>query len=130
MESKPYVPLADVLHRLKIAHLYGNETVQVSTADLGRAVEALETAYGQGSYEVGNCLRGYHHGTFTSADEAWEALSERFNRSYPSREGRQVEMRRSIHLGFTAGGNETERDRLLREKLAEVLKKEKAETSA
>lgn len=129
MDAKPYVPLADVIHRLKIAQLYTGGPAEVSGEDLDRVIEALDAAYGPGFYEVGNCLRGYAYGTFPDADEAWNVLSDRFNQSYPSREGRQVEMRRSIHLGNTAGGNETERDRLLREQVTAALaEKEKAET--
>ena len=130
MDAKPYVPLADVIHRLKIAQLYTGGPAEVSGEDLDRVIEALDAAYGPGSYEVGNCLRGYHHGTFPDSDTAWEVLSDRFNRSYPSREGRQVEMRRTIHLGHTAGGNETERDRQSRLQLEALLAAEKAETAA
>lgn len=68
-------------------------------------------------YELGNCLRGYFSGRFTDDDAAWAALSDQFNRRFPSREGRQVEMRKVIRLGTTAGGNETEQDRKLRESL-------------
>lgn len=127
MKAQPYTPLAEIIHRLKIAHLYGGEAVEVSTFDLGVALEALETAYGPGSYEVGNCLRGYAYGTFSNADDAWESLSDQFNQSYPSRSGRQIEMRRTIHVGYTAGGNETERDRLLREQLTAALEREAKE---
>lgn len=67
------------------------------------------------SYELGNCLRGYFFGDFESDDEAWAVLSEKFNAAYPSREGRQVELKKTLRIGTTVGGNETERDRAFRE---------------
>ncbi len=72
-------------------------------------------------YEVGNCLRGYFSGHFSNDDEAWSALSDRFNRSFPSKERRSVEMRKTIRIGKTAGGNETDQDRKIREEFERSL---------
>jgi hypothetical protein len=77
-------------------------------------------------YELGNCLRGYFGGYFWTDEEAWDVLSDRFNRGYPSRNGRGVEMRKTIRRGLTAGGNETERDRRLREHVEAILAERKA----
>jgi hypothetical protein len=82
-------------------------------------------------YELGNCLRGYFSGEFDSDDEAWRVLSERFNRGFPSRSGRTIQMSKTIREGHTAGGNETERDRLLREKIeAQLLQRDRDEALA
>jgi hypothetical protein len=81
-------------------------------------------------YELGNCLRGYFMGEFESDDEAWETLSERFNRAFPSRDGREVELRKVIRQGRTQGGNETERDRATREEIERILAKEKDAASS
>lgn len=56
-------------------------------------------------YELGNCLRGYYSGEFETDDEAWNELSDRFNRGFPSHRGRSVEMRKTVRIGLTSGGN-------------------------
>lgn len=76
-------------------------------------------------YELGNCLRGYFGGEFESDDQAWQTLSERFNRAYPSRGGREVELCKVIRTGRTQGGNETERDRAIRERIERILAEER-----
>ncbi len=70
-------------------------------------------------YELGNSLRGYFSGQFETDEEAWNILSERFNNAYPSRCGREVELKKTILIKTTKGGNETVLDRTLREKLEE-----------
>lgn len=72
-------------------------------------------------YQCGNCLRGHFFGEFESDEGAWAVLSDRFNKAYPSRSGREVELIKTIRVGRTAGGNETERDRLLREKIEAAI---------
>lgn len=72
-------------------------------------------------YELGNSLRGYFGGEFEDDENAWNTLSERFNNAYPSRSGRTVYMTKVVRDGKTAGGNETEQDRKLREKLELML---------
>lgn len=78
-------------------------------------------------YELGNCLRGYFNGMFETADEAWDVMSAQFNEAFPSRCGREVELRTVIRTGLTAGGNETERDRETRMKLEAILVAEQAQ---
>lgn len=73
------------------------------------------------SYELGNCLRGFIGGKFESDDEAWDALSAEFNERYPSRGGREVVLTKAIRVGRTAGSNETDTDRKLREGLEQML---------
>jgi hypothetical protein len=75
-------------------------------------------------YSLGNCLRGYFWGEFPDDDSAWKALSERFNNAYPSRSGREVELKKIVRSGRTAGGNETERDRKIRERVAAIVREE------
>jgi hypothetical protein len=70
-------------------------------------------------YTLGNALRGEFGGEFETDDEAWDALSDLFNRRFPSRNGRSIQLTKTIRTGKTAGGNETEADRLERER-AEV----------
>lgn len=77
-------------------------------------MDRYEPLVGGTTYEVGNDLRGWHHGKFASDEEAWSVLSERFNKSFPSLSGRAIIMRKVIGCGMTAGGNETERDKELR----------------
>lgn len=72
-------------------------------------------------YKLGNWLRGYFSGDFDSDEEAWNTLSEKFNNAYPSRSGRDVHLVKTVRHGKTAGGNETERDRLLREAAEKAL---------
>lgn len=43
-------------------------------------------------YVLGNWLRGYFAGRFSSDVDAWNYLSRRFLLSYPSRGGRSVSM--------------------------------------
>lgn len=76
---------------------------------------------GESFYEVGNELRGWHSGKFATDAEAWAVLSERFNKSFPSRVGRAIVMRKIIGSGFTAGGNETETDKRIRLSMEEML---------
>jgi hypothetical protein len=71
-------------------------------------------------YQLGNCLRGYAFGDFEADEEAWRVLSARFNDSFPSRYGRSVHLMKVVREGETAGGNETEADRNLREALEEA----------
>lgn len=66
-------------------------------------------------YELGNALRGWFSGKFSSDQQAWTELSDRFNRGFPSRGGRHVQMTKTIRYGRTAGGNESEADRKWRE---------------
>lgn len=73
-------------------------------------------------YEGGNALRGYFVGEFPDDDTAWRVLSTRFNKAYPSRAGRDFQLNKTIRSGKTIGGNETERDRLLREKIEAILR--------
>jgi hypothetical protein len=68
-------------------------------------------------YEVGNCLRGYFFGEFKTDDEAWDKLSDTFSKAHPSRSGRGIHMKKVVREGKTKGGNETDRDRLWREKI-------------
>lgn len=44
------------------------------------------------TYVLGNCLRCFFEGKFASVDEAWRVLSARFNKSFPSENGRHVYM--------------------------------------
>lgn len=43
-------------------------------------------------YVLGNCLRGYFEGEFTSQEDAWRWLSKRFLLAFPSGSGRTVDM--------------------------------------
>lgn len=78
-------------------------------------------------YELGNCLRGWCGGSFESDDEAWRVLSERFNNAFPSRSGRDVQLRKYVRSGQTAGGNETERDKALRERIERAIAEDNRE---
>jgi hypothetical protein len=60
---------------------------------------------GKAYYDLGNCLRGYFSGRFWTDQEAWNALSARFDRGYPSHKGREVELRKIVRQGVTKGGN-------------------------
>lgn len=71
-------------------------------------------------YQLGNCLRGYSGGEFDTDEEAWDVLSKRFDNSYPSRCGREVELMKVIREGVTPGGNETKQQRELREKMEKM----------
>jgi hypothetical protein len=51
-----------------------------------------EVKTGTAYYQLGNCLRGYFYGDFASDQDAWEKLGDAFNRAWPSRSGRSVEM--------------------------------------
>lgn len=66
-------------------------------------------------YELGNALRGWFSGKFNTDQEAWNVLGDRFNRGFPSREGRTVQLTKTVRYGRTAGGNETDTDQRLRE---------------
>lgn len=44
------------------------------------------------NYILGNCLRGYFDGNFSSLEDAWKILSYRFLKSYPCSVGRDVIM--------------------------------------
>lgn len=54
-------------------------------------------------YELGNDLRGFYSGEFESDDEAWEVLSDRFNRAFPSLKGRHVHMKKGRPLWNNSG---------------------------
>lgn len=73
------------------------------------------------TYELGNALRGYKNGDYPDDETAWNELSDKFNRSFPSRSGRAVFMRKYIRNGKTAGGNETAVDREIREAAERIL---------
>jgi hypothetical protein len=89
-----------------------------------------EVKTGTAYYQLGNCLRGYFYGDFASDQDAWEKLGDAFNRAWPSRSGRSVEMWKIVREGTTKGGNETERDKALREKLDAYIAREKANADA
>lgn len=76
-------------------------------------------------YTLGNALRGELAGRFETDDEAWDELSERFNNLYPSRDGRTVYLTKVVRSGKTAGGNETDIDRRLREAAEQLLAQDK-----
>ena len=50
------------------------------------------------SYSLGNCLRGYIYGHFETDEEAWNVLRVQFDLAFPSRAGREVELRRNTIL--------------------------------
>lgn len=78
-------------------------------------------------YELGNALRGTFSGYFNSDTEAWNALSDQFNRSFPSRSGRTVVLSKTVAHGRTAGGNETDRDRKMRLEHERILAEDREE---
>lgn len=78
-------------------------------------------------YELGNGLRGTFSGYFKSDGEAWAALSEQFNSSFPSYSGRSVVLSKTVAHGRTAGGNETDRDREMRLECERILAEEREE---
>jgi len=56
-------------------------------------------------YELGNMLRGYCGGYFENDEDAWDLLSVEFDRHFPSKNGREVELRKTLRIGITRGGN-------------------------
>lgn len=80
---------------------------------------------GEALYSLGNGIRGYKTGYFSSDDEAWRVLSDQFNQSFPSRSGRTVHLTKTIAAGLTAGGNETESDRELRLECERLLQEDR-----
>lgn len=81
-------------------------------------------------YQLGNILRGHFSGEFETDDEAWQALGKRFDESFPSRNGRHVQMTKTVREGRTEGGNETEEDRLMREEAETILAASKLKENA
>lgn len=80
---------------------------------------------GEALYRLGNGIRGYKTGYFSSDEEAWRVLGDQFNQSFPSRSGRTVHLTKTIATGLTAGGNETESDRELRLECERLLQEDR-----
>ena len=62
-----------------------------------RALDEIEAA--MSFYQLGNCLRGYAMGEFPDDQAAWNDLRKKFNKAYPSENGREVELMRRVYLG-------------------------------
>lgn len=56
-------------------------------------------------YVLGNMLRGWFEGEFTSDEQAWKSLSRDFDKAFPSKGGRQVYMYKEVpvKVDFTKG---------------------------
>jgi len=56
-------------------------------------------------YVLGNILRGWFDGEFTSDEQAWKILSKQFDKAFPSENGRGVYMYKEVPVknDFTKG---------------------------
>lgn len=57
------------------------------------------------SYHLGNILRGFVTGKYTSDEQAWKYLAREFDKIHPSEGGRKVYMYKEVpvKLEFTPG---------------------------
>jgi hypothetical protein len=49
-------------------------------------------------YFLGNLLRGFVNGSFSSAETAWNSLTKEFEKRFPSEGGREVYMYKEVSI--------------------------------
>ena len=61
-------------------------------------------------YVLGNILRGWVDGEFSSDEQAWKVLSKQFDKEFPSENGRGVYMYKEVPIktDYTSGLKKSE----------------------